>query len=32
MSSNKVYIKCCAESTPNPPYIKAIECDCEVEE
>jgi len=27
-----VYIKCCSESTPNPPYIKAIECDCKDEE
>jgi hypothetical protein len=27
-----VYIKCCSESTPYPPYIKAIDCDCEDEE
>ena len=25
-------IKCCSESTPNPPYIKAIKCDCEEKE
>jgi len=24
-------IECCSESTPNPPYIKAIDCDCEEE-
>ena len=23
-----VYIECCSVSTPYPPYIQAIECDC----
>jgi hypothetical protein len=27
-----IYIECCSVSTPNPPYIKAIECDCEEKE
>jgi len=22
---------CCTETTPNPPYYKAIDCDCEEE-
>lgn len=26
LNENKV---CCTESTSYPPYIKAIECDCE---
>jgi hypothetical protein len=29
LNENKV---CCTESTSYPPYIKAIECDCEEEE
>ena len=27
-----VYIEWCAISTPYPPYIQAIECDCKERE